>query len=72
MLEIKANSIASTKIVYMLAALPIIDVIIGQIHGLLAPRIGPLSLAQVYHGAILDEWELVVQLLKSWVHPVKY
>ncbi|MHC4123598.1 MAG: O-antigen ligase family protein [Planctomycetota bacterium] len=43
----------STSTVYILGLLPILDMIVGQVHGLLDPHIGTLSIGQVYHGVIL-------------------
>jgi len=47
------TSLHGLRLVHFFALIPLFDVVLGQIHGLLAPRIGPLSLAQVYHGAML-------------------
>lgn len=39
--------------VYVLAVLPLADMVLAQVQARLDPSVGPLSLAQVYHGVIL-------------------
>jgi len=38
---------------FLLLGMPLCEMICGQIQGLWAPRMGPLSLAQAYHGGML-------------------
>ncbi len=44
------NASAAT---WLLAALPVIDVALAQLQAQFNPQIGPVSLAQAYHGAVL-------------------